>query len=549
MSVNKTTTSVVEMEDHGLKKYDIKVSTVVFMIFCLVAAGAYGIEEMIPEVGPGLSIVMLIVLPFVWGLPFGLVASELGSVRPQEGGYYKWVQEALGEFWGFQAGWWRTISIYIDNTLYVILAGGYAAAEWDLSKPAEFGLKLAMILIFTYINIRGVKDVGIVSTVFSILVILAFLMVAICGFTNWTGDIGPFTPAPATGISDWILYIGAGISIGMWMYSGYESISTIAGEIKNPQVIPKGTLLTVPLIMLVYIAPTIAGLGSMGRWQEWAPDGGVGYATVVTTYWGQSFGVIFVVVAILAQCSIYNTYIASGSRGFFSLADDYLAPPILVKCDKKHGVPYVAVLSVAITNLILCMIPFGVIVVVDIFLLASSYVMIYISAMILRKRIPKEEYPFMIPGGYGFLCVICILPITVAIISFLINGSDYFIGGMVGIVTGPILYVIWKRKYGGLAKKDATRFPLNPRTGLAKGDMKRMSILFFLLSAIGAVGAFFLPWYEKGFSGADYFEGFFESAGDGVFTTIMLCIKVGTFAFFAVAILLAFVGKKIELKG
>ena len=78
---------------------------------------------------------MLCVLPFVWGLPFGLVASELGSVRPQEGGYYKWVQEALGEFWGFQAGWWRTISIYIDNTTYVILAGGYAAAVLGHEPP------------------------------------------------------------------------------------------------------------------------------------------------------------------------------------------------------------------------------------------------------------------------------------------------------------------------------------------------------------------------------------------------------------------------------
>ena len=48
---------------HGLKKHDIRVSTVVFMIFCLVAAGCYGIEEMIPECGPGLTIIMLCVLP------------------------------------------------------------------------------------------------------------------------------------------------------------------------------------------------------------------------------------------------------------------------------------------------------------------------------------------------------------------------------------------------------------------------------------------------------------------------------------------------------
>jgi len=93
----------------GLKKHRMTTSTVVFMIFCLCAAGAYGIEDMIPNAGPGLTLVMLILLPFVWSTPMGLVASELGSAIPEEGGFYKWVQRACGEFWGFQAGWWRTI--------------------------------------------------------------------------------------------------------------------------------------------------------------------------------------------------------------------------------------------------------------------------------------------------------------------------------------------------------------------------------------------------------------------------------------------------------
>ncbi len=541
------TNVVSEKKDHGLKKHDLKVSTVVFMIFCLVAAGAYGIEEMIPEAGPGLTITLLIVLPFVWGIPFGLVASELGSVRPQEGGYYKWVQEALGEFWGFQAGWWRTISIYIDNTLYVILAGGYAATQWDLSRPAEFAIKFLMIFIFTYINLRGVKDVGIVSTGISLLVIVAFAIVALAGFMNWTGDIGPFTPEPAEGAGDWFFYIAGGLSIGMWMYSGYESMSTIAGEVKNPQVIPKGTLITVPLIMAVYILPTTAGLGSLGRWEEWSPDG-VGYATVVTHFWGPALGIFFVVIALIAQCSIYNTYIASGSRGFFALSDDNLAPPILVKCDKKHGVPYVAVLSVAIFNLVLCMFPFGVVIVLDVFLLVSSYIMVYLSAMILRKRIPKEEFHFMIPGGYGFLCLICIVPIIIAVFSFFVNGSDYFLGGMIGLASGPILYVIWRKRYGGLTKKDAQQFPKNERTGLAVGDLRRMSLLFGILTVLGGVSLVFLPWYEDGWGAGDYYDGMFESGGDSVFATTMLLLKIMTVVSLVVAVILGVRGRQIDGK-
>lgn len=562
MSENKKSIAV-DTEQHGLKKHDLKVSTVVFMIFCLVAAGCYGIEEMIPEAGPGLTIILLAVLPFVWGLPFGLVASELGSVRPQEGGYYKWVQEAMGEFWGFQAGWWRTISIYIDNASYVILAGGYAATAWDLSRPAEFAIKLAMIAIFIFINIRGIRDVGIVSTILSILVIVAFVMVAVCGFMNWGGghDISfQITPEKAEGPMQWFLYISGGLSIGMWMYSGYESMSTIAGEIKNPQVIPKGTLITVPLIMAVYIIPTVAGLGSMGRWTEWAPDGGVGYATVVETFWGVGFSVFFVVVAILAQCSIYNTYIASGSRGFFALADDYLAPPILVKCDKKRGVPYIAVLSVGIVNIILCMLPFGLIIVLDVFMLVSSYIMVYISELILRKRIAREEYQFRIPGGYGFLLVLCIVPICIAVFSFFINGSDYLVGGLIGLMSGPVLYFIWRRRYGGLSKKDPDQYPLNPRTGLQKGDMRKLTVLLLILTLIAVVGLLFLPFYEDGWTVDNYYRGMFASSfgssdaaalagGKFIFGIIYTVLKVLAAVCGILTVVCAIASTKLDPKG
>ena len=549
----------VDSDEHGLKKHDLKVSTVVFMIFCLCAAGAYGIEEMIPESGPGLTLVMLIILPFVWSTPLGLVAAELGSARPQEGGYYKWVQEALGEYWGFQAGWWRTISIYIDNTLYVILAGGYVAQTWDLTNTQEMIFKVAMILIFTYINIRGVRDVGIVSTVLSILVIIAFAMIAICGFLNWNSN--PFVPFTADGDimglsgiagGDWVYYIGSGIAIGMWMYSGYESMSTVAGEVKDPQVIPKATLITIPLIMAVYIIPTMAGLGSLGQWENWGTEAGsVGYGTVATTFWGPAFGVFFVIVAVLAQCSIYNTYIASGSRGFFALAEDNLAPPILIKVDKKHGVPYIAVLSVAIVNLILCQFAFTTVVIIDVFLLVSAYVMIFISALILRKRIPDSERGFKVPGGDGFLMVVCIVPCIIAFIAFFINGTDYFIGGMIGITSGPILYYIWKRMYGGLAKKDPVQYPINPKTKLAVGDTRRMSFNFGILSVMGFIAYPWLMWFEGdwwGEWGPEYYLETYETGFLSDFYGMVNGILTTAVVFAVIAVILYLVSMKIEPK-
>jgi amino acid transporter len=539
--------AAVDTESLGLKKHRMSTATVVFMVFSLVAAGCYGIEDMIPEAGPGLTLVMLMVLPFIWGLPFGLVAAELGSARPQEGGYYKWVQEALGEFWGFLAGWWRTCSIYADNALYVILAGGYAAHQWDLGPVGQYAIKVAMILIFMYINIRGVRDVGIVTNILSVFVILAFAMIAVIGFLNWNHNpFEPFTAGAVEAPADWIFYVGAGISIGMWMYSGYESMSTIAGELEDPQVIPRATMITIPLIMATYILPTMASLASLGMWEEWGGDAeAVGYADVAAEFLGAGAGLFFIIVAVVAQCSIYNTYIASGSRGFFALAEDYLAPPFLVKVDKKYGVPYIAVISIAVVNLVLCVFDFSTVVVIDVFLLVASYIMVYISAIILRKKIPASEYKFRIPGGDGLLRVICIVPIIVALVSFLINGTDYFIGGMIGIISGPVLYFVWKKMYGGLSKKDEIAYPRNPRTGLAKNDVHRMSVLFFILGLVGIAGRLFLPWYE-----GDWAEEYYsEEYGSGLFANwdlMLIVITAATVLCLALAAFFALAARRAE---
>ncbi len=214
MVISERTAVTIDPVQHGLKQHEMKTSTVVFMIFCLCAAGAYGIEEMIPQAGPGLTLAMLIVLPFLWSTPMGLVAAELGSALPQEGGYYKWVQRACGEFWGFQAGWWRTISVYFDNTLYVVLAGSYLGSVLHLSGLQEYLFKASIIIVFTYINIRGLRDVGAVSTIISILVLMAFGLVAAVGFAQWqTNPFVPFIPPGQTLLQS----VGYGLAIGMWV--------------------------------------------------------------------------------------------------------------------------------------------------------------------------------------------------------------------------------------------------------------------------------------------------------------------------------------------
>src|SRR5437773_6289352 len=82
---------------------------VVGLLYASACGGPYGTEDYIVQTGPGLLILLLFLAPWLWGVPMAFATAELASSRPVEGGYYRWVREIMGEFWGFQAGTWSLI--------------------------------------------------------------------------------------------------------------------------------------------------------------------------------------------------------------------------------------------------------------------------------------------------------------------------------------------------------------------------------------------------------------------------------------------------------
>ena len=505
----------------GLKKHDIKVSGIVFMLYCLVAAGAFGIEEMIPESGPGMTLILLMIFPIIWAYPISNLVAECGAVLPSEGGVYVWVKEAFGEFWGFQAGWWGTVSTYITNGVYVALVAGYVSQMIPMSDIAVEAIKIGMILIFTIVNLMGLREVGKVSTILSVLILLAFALVAVVGLINWqTNPMEPMLP------EDYSIFdgVGGGICICIWMYCGYECISNMAGEVKNPQVIPKGLMIAMPLVALTYVLPTLGGLACLpeGSWESWSTDGGfdgqaIGYATVLTTYMGQAWGYVFLVIAIVSQCAIFNTYLASGSRGFFVLADDHLCPQFMVKVSKKKGVPYIGILSLAVVTFILCQSDFTTLVSMEVVFMLALYIILPISVLKLRKKLPiekrKERGLYYIKGGKGAMIFYAGFPIVISVIALLINGTDYLAMGLIAICTGPVAYYILKRIFGGLSVNDPEHNPVNPKTKLAAGDTVRIGIFMICAGVMAFFGQFWLKWYEIDYGewGPDDYDVFANS--------------------------------------
>jgi len=281
------------LRNQGLKRVRMRLFTAVIVVFTLTCSGSFGMEDVVSSSGPGLTLLMIVVLPFLWSVPMAFVASELSSMIPEAGGLYRWIRRALGEYWSFQAGWWWTLSLYIDSAVYVALALGYIQSQLSLSSLERWLVGVAIVAIFTFINIRGLEMTGWSLTIIQVIVIVPFVLFVILGFMKGTGDpFSPFLPAGQSVTES----MNLGLAIMMWMYAGWESLGTLAGEIENPQkVIPKALMIATPIVILTYFL-TVAALiraGGAGSWSSMVSDassGGTDFLVAARIVGGAALG-------------------------------------------------------------------------------------------------------------------------------------------------------------------------------------------------------------------------------------------------------------------
>ncbi len=515
MSENKVSAN------RALKKRKMGMISIVAFIFGSCAAGAFGTEQVISSIGPGAAIALILGLPLIWAIPYCLTVAELSSVLPGEGGPYYWVRETMGEYAGFIAGWMGVCSYYFSNATFVVLAVGYLEFMVELTDAQATFLKVAIVLIFTFINLLGIKEVGIVSVIFSAIVLIGFMIVTVVGFANWnTSPVEPFL-AEGTGLKDGI---GGALGIGIWMYCGYNCISYASGELEKPRMITKAILVAIPIIILSYALPTVAGLASVGNWESWSNVGGewaVGFSSVLTQFVRPALGGAFLIIAIISQFSMFNNQITSGSRVFFVLADDNLIPKWFGKISKR-GVPYIAILIYTAITLFLLQFEFQVLVLISVIPVFVVWGMACAALLIARKKFPNRDNLYTIPGGKVGLYYAAGCPIIVGLIVYLVNGTDYFLGGMFAMVLILLLYFVCKPMYGGLNVEHPEQYPINPRTKLGIGDTYKVAVVSLVTAVICFISIPVLKWYE-----GDWAEEYYSSTYDGgLFSDFSLMLNI-----------------------
>ncbi len=413
----------------------LTLSALVCVIFFTVSGGAYGIEPLIGTVGAGWGVALIIVTPLLWSLPIALMVSELASMMPEEGGYYVWVRRALGDFWGVQEGWWTIGYTCVDMAIYPVLFVNYLAFFVPaLAKPADgpltwsvWGLRwlvaVVVIALSCAVNWRGAKAVGRQAQSMVGFVFVAFAVLTIIGLSRG-GAWGTAWASVRSGLAQMpdAALLAVGVSTVLWNYSGWDNVSTYAGEVNDAaKNYPRAMAITLPLTVLAYLLPTLAGLSVTAAPEYWADGTWPVLGKLIAGRW---LGLALAGAALLSAWSLFNSQLLYVSRRPYRMAHDGWLPQFLARADAETGVPRNALLLACGAAALFSMLSFDKLVVMDILLYCAELSLEFVALIVLRRRQPDAPRPFRVPLGWLGVAYVCLAPALFAVVVIWANLHD-----------------------------------------------------------------------------------------------------------------------------
>lgn len=445
----------------------------VSVIFFTVCGGAFGIESLIGKTGASFGILLILITPLMWSLPISLMVSELASAMPEEGGYYVWVKRALGNFWGFQEGWWTICYTAVDMAIYPVLFVNYLAFFVPYLQPdadgnltwekffARWACAAAVIFFALFLNLRGAKAVGYNSTFFLFVIFLPFVLLTYFGFAHEDGGVSKSFEAFRAGFSNEISagLLAVGLATVMWNYSGWDNVSTFAAEVNDASKnYPRALFTALGLSICVYFTPVFALIGhttDAAVWNETA-----GFPVLAEKLGGYGLGILLAIAALVSAWSLFNSQLLYASRLPFAMASDGWLPKIFARANEKTGVPTNALIACCVVSAIFAALPFGKLVVIDILFYSAELLLEFIALIVLRRTAPDLPRPFKIRGGWLVLILITLAPMSFAATVIYATLTDtetdlrHLFVVLIGLLLGVALYFLRKKQIENRAETD-----------------------------------------------------------------------------------------------
>lgn len=280
----------------------------------------------------------------VCGAAVALVAlcfAEAGTRVPATGGIYAYTDVAFGPFPAFLIGnlLWFANGVLANASIATI----FAASAGALYAPLAQGLPRALLLVaiygfFAVINVRGVR-VGLGFVEAATVAKLAPIVLVIAA--------GAFLVNPANLRWEALPSLSAMAKSSLFLlfaYSGFESVFTAGGEIRDPsRTIPRALPSALLLVALLYSGLHLVEQGVLGdRLAEYqaAPT-----AEVASRVLGPSGRVLLLAAAMISTFGYLGGEILATPRMLYAFARDGWFPAPLAAVHPRYRTPHVAILA------------------------------------------------------------------------------------------------------------------------------------------------------------------------------------------------------------
>ncbi|MGP8214224.1 MAG: APC family permease [Bacteroidia bacterium] len=396
----------------------LKTISLAAVIFLTVSGGPYGLEPLLQFAGKNNALFLLILVPLLWDLPTILTVLELNSMMPVNGGYYKWVDRALGKRWAFYEGWWTWLYSFTDLAIYPVLFVTYSSFLF----PALLAWKIPLCLFIIWgsagLNILGIVPVGRVSLLLSSIVIIPFVI--LFGMAFYNTPVHFSLPAPGlNGIG--FSALGMALYTVMWNFLGWDNTTTYAGEVNKPvRSYIISTFIAFGLVLVLYLITTYITQNSGIDFKELSD---AGYPLLGLKFGGQWLGILLSVGGMASALGIFSAVMLSISRVPKVMADDKLLPAALCKLHPRFNTPYLSIIICATVVSFMTLWKFTELIVIDVILYGAGLSLEFISLLVLRIKEPNTDRPFKIPLNTFLLCLMILFPI--AIYSIALTGVLY----------------------------------------------------------------------------------------------------------------------------
>ena len=399
---------------------------------------------------------------------------ELSAMFPKAGGQYVYLKEAFNPLAGFLYGWSffaviQTATIAAVGVAFSKFAGYFIPAleVTDANIIAQIGIfkiypaqlvSIALIVLLTYINTKGIQGGKMIQTVFTVVKLLSLFGLILFGFVlaaraeiwdaNWTDAWAMKTRAADGAVVGGVAgsailgAIAAAMVGSIFSSDAWNNVTFIAGEVKNPQRnIGLSLFLGTLIVTLIYVAANLMYISVLPLQEiASAPQDRVAVAAS-TPIFGTLGAYVIAVMIMISTFGCNNGLILAGARVYYTMAQDGLFFKKTGELN-KNNVPEFALWIQCLVASLLCLSGrYGDLLDMISFVVVLFYALTILGIFVLRKNRPDAWRPYR-AFGYPVLPALYILMAITFCVLLIFYKPTYAGWGLAIVLTGiPIYYL------------------------------------------------------------------------------------------------------------